>query len=75
MAITKTKKYIISKGLDEFFIGIQSAWNFIGLFFREVFKRPFHPRELINQCFEVGLRSMALITVTGFIVDIYFKKK
>lgn len=32
-------------------------------------------REVINQCFEVGLRSLALITVTGFIVGIVFTKQ
>lgn len=75
MAITSTKKYIISKVLDDFFIGIYKAWNFVGLFFKEVFKRPFHMREVINQCFEVGIRSLALITVTGFIVGIVFTKQ
>ncbi len=75
MAITSTKKYIISKVLDDFFIGIYKAWNFIGLFFKEVFKRPFHFREIINQCFEVGIRSLSLITVTGFIVGIVFTKQ
>jgi phospholipid/cholesterol/gamma-HCH transport system permease protein len=75
MAISTTKKYIFSRRVDEFFAGVQSAWNFIGLFFKEVFKRPFHLREVINQCFEVGLRSLALITVTGFIVGIVFTKQ
>jgi phospholipid/cholesterol/gamma-HCH transport system permease protein len=75
MAITTTKKYIFSQKIDEFFSGVQSAWNFVGLFFKEVFKRPFHLREVINQCFEVGLRSLALISVTGFIVGIVFTKQ
>jgi phospholipid/cholesterol/gamma-HCH transport system permease protein len=40
-----------------------------------VFKRPFHLREVINQCFEVGLKSLALISLTGFIVGIVFTKQ
>lgn len=75
MANTGTKKYLFSAKVDEFFTGVQSAWNFAGLFFREAFKRPFHVRELINQCFEIGLRSLALISVTGFIVGIVFTKQ
>jgi phospholipid/cholesterol/gamma-HCH transport system permease protein len=71
----RTRKHIISKGLDEYFIGVNKAWKFVGLFFKEVFKRPFHLREVINQCFEVGLKSLALISLTGFIVGIVFTKQ
>ena len=75
MAIPATRKYILSKGLDDYFIGVQKAYRFTMLFFKEVFKPPFHLRELINQCFEVGLKSLALITLTGFIVGIVFTKQ
>src|SRR5665648_407211 len=75
MAISTSKKYTLSKGLDEYFLGVHKAWKFTGLFFREAFKRPFHLREVINQCFEVGLKSLALISLTGFIVGIVFTKQ
>jgi len=71
----KTQKYIFSKGLDEYFTGIHKAYKFTALFFKEVFKRPFHLREVINQSFEVGLKSLALISLTGFIVGIVFTKQ
>jgi len=71
----KTKRYLFSKGLDEYFTGIHKAYQFTALFFKEVFKRPFHLREVINQCFEVGLKSLALISLTGFIVGIVFTKQ
>ena len=69
------KKYLFSKGIDEFFIGINSAYKFTTLFFREVFKKPFHLREVINQCLELGLKSLALISLTGFIIGIVFTKQ
>lgn len=72
---SKTKKYLISKGLDDFFTGVYKAYKFTGLFFKEVVKRPFHLREVINQSFEVGLKSLALISLTGFIVGIVFTKQ
>lgn len=75
MAIYNTKKYLFSEGIDEFFTGIHKAYKFTGLFFKEVFKKPFHMREVINQCFEVGLKSLALISLTGFIVGIVFTKQ
>ena len=45
------------------------------LFFKEAFRPPFHFREIINQCFEIGLKSLLLITITGFIVGIVFTKQ
>ena len=69
------KKYLFSEGLDDYFTGIHNAYTFTARFFKEVFKRPFHAREVINQCFEVGLKSLALISLTGFIVGTVFTKQ
>ncbi len=70
-----TKKYIFSKGIDQYFTDVHKAYKFTCRFFKEVVKPPFHFREVINQCFEVGLKSLALITVTGFIIGIVFTKQ
>jgi len=67
--------YLFSRGVDDYFLGINSAFKFTARFFKEVLKRPFHLREVINQCFEVGLKSLALISLTGFIVGIVFTKQ
>lgn len=75
MIYNYTKKYLFSKGVDDYFIGLHDALAFTVRFFKEVFKRPFHLREVINQCFEVGLKSLALISLTGFIVGIVFTKQ
>jgi phospholipid/cholesterol/gamma-HCH transport system permease protein len=75
MAIFSKRKYIFSKGIDQYFTGVHSAWSFVALFFKEAFKRPFHLREVINQSFEVGLKSLPLITLTGFIVGVVFTKQ
>jgi phospholipid/cholesterol/gamma-HCH transport system permease protein len=75
MSIYRTKNYILSRRLDDYFTGVSNAYNFTARFFKEVFKRPFHTREVINQCFEVGLKSLALISLTGFIVGIVFTKQ
>jgi len=75
MAIFTKRKYLFSKGIDQYFRGVQSAYSFTALFFKEAFKRPFHLREVINQSFEVGLKSLPLITLTGFIVGVVFTKQ
>ncbi|MBK5286694.1 MAG: ABC transporter permease [Bacteroidia bacterium] len=70
-----TKKYLFSKGIDGYFLRVHKAYKFTTRFFKEVFKPPFHIREVINQCFEVGLKALLLITVTGFIIGIVFTKQ
>lgn len=68
-------KYLISKGIDDFFLGVNKGYQFVIRFFKSVFVPPFHFREIVNQCFEVGLKSLSLITLTGFIVGMVFTKQ
>src|SRR5664279_1465840 len=70
-----SRKYLFSKGIDQYFRGVHNAWKFTARFFKEVVRRPFHLREVINQSFEVGLKSLPLITLTGFIVGVVFTKQ
>ncbi len=69
------KQYVLSKGLDQFFRDVYRAHKFTMRFFKEVIRSPFHFKEVLNQCFEVGLRSLSLITVTGFIIGLVFTKQ
>lgn len=57
------------------FIDAKEAFDFTVLFFKEVFSRPAYIKEFINQSFEIGIRSLSLITLTGFIVGIVFTKQ
>ncbi len=68
-------KYVLSKKLDAYFFGVNKAYQFTQDFFRQVFRRPFHFSEVINQCFEIGLRALPLISLTGFIIGIVFTKQ
>ena len=75
MIKANTKKYLFSKGIDEYFEGVYKGYQFAIRFFKEAFVPPFHFREVINQCFEVGIKSLALISLVGFIVGIVFTKQ
>ena len=75
MSQKPSKKYVLSKGLDAYFASVFKAYQFVILFFRKVLKRPFHSKEIINQCFEIGIKSLSLITLTGFIIGIVFTKQ
>lgn len=75
MTIYTPKRFIFSGGIDEYLSGVYKAYKFVGLFFKEAFRKPFHLREVINQCFEVGIKSLPLISLTGFIIGIVFTKQ
>jgi phospholipid/cholesterol/gamma-HCH transport system permease protein len=68
-------KYVFSKKADDYFIGISKGCQFALRFFKEVFRPPFYLREIINQSFEIGLKSLALISLTGFIIGVVFTKQ
>jgi phospholipid/cholesterol/gamma-HCH transport system permease protein len=59
----------------QFFVLIYQAFAFVVRFFKEVFTPPFHFREFIRQCYDVGYKSLALISVTGFITGLVFTKQ
>ncbi len=66
---------LISKKIDGFFIDLHSAFQFIGRFFKELFTPPYEFKEIIKQCYEVGYKSLFLITLTGFITGLVFTKQ
>ncbi len=72
---SETKKYFISKRVDNFFLIFSDVASFIGRFFKEASKGPLEWNELIKQCYEIGYRSLALITLTGFITGVVFTKQ
>jgi phospholipid/cholesterol/gamma-HCH transport system permease protein len=69
------RKHVVSNGVDRFFIKVYEATQFVFRFFREAFKPPFEFREIVRQCFEVGFRSLPLISLTGFITGLVFTKQ
>ena len=43
-------------------------------FFKEAFRGPLHFQEIIHQCFEIGIKSLPLISLTGFVTGMVFTK-
>jgi phospholipid/cholesterol/gamma-HCH transport system permease protein len=69
------RKYLFTKDIDRNLADIYSGYKFTTRFFSEAFTKPFYLKEAINQCFEIGIRSLGLITITGFIVGFVFVKQ
>jgi len=58
-----------------FFINLYLVFKFIGRFFKEAFLPPYEFKEITKQCYNIGYKSLAIITLTGFITGIVFTKQ
>ena len=67
-----SKTNSLLNNIKTFFAEIGDMAYFAGRFFKEVFKRPFEFSELMRQCYNVGIRSLFLVVVTGFIIGMVF---
>src|SRR5580698_11093480 len=72
---TNKKRTSFTKSISNFFVTLYDINKFILRFFKEVFLPPYEWKEVMRQCYEVGVRSFTLITVTGFIVGLIFTKQ
>ena len=61
--------------MKAFFLRIYDIYQFILRFFREAFLPPYEVKEIFNQFFEVGIRSLSIISLTGFITGLVFTKQ
>jgi len=68
----RTRKYLISKNIDGFFIEVRDLAKFIGQFFKEVLVPPYEFQETLRQCYIAGCRSLLLISTTAFITGMVF---
>ena len=66
---------VIMPAVDRFARSIYSAAAFFARLWMEAARRPLHLREILKQSYEVGVRSLPLITLTGFITGIVFTKQ
>lgn len=56
--------------IERFFIEIGDFSYFTKRFFKEVFSRPFEFKELLKQCYNIGNKSLLLVSVTAFIIGL-----
>src|SRR6201994_1981548 len=69
----QTEKKAKKRGwLSNFFLSLYNINKFIIRFFKEAFLPPFEFKEIVRQCYEIGVRSFTLISLTGFIVGLIF---
>lgn len=62
--IGKTEK------LNKFLTGVANIFLFITHTFKETFSRDFEFKEFLRQCFQIGYKTLPLISVTGTIIGL-----
>jgi phospholipid/cholesterol/gamma-HCH transport system permease protein len=63
-------KPFISKSVESFFLQIGGMAIFTRKFFAQVFRRPFEFAEIVKQGYAIGVNSLGLVGVTGFIMGL-----
>ncbi len=61
--------------LTKLLIHVAGIYKFILAFFKNAFTPPYEGREILNQCFAQGNKSLFLITFTSFLAGIVFTKQ
>src|ERR1700733_2492072 len=61
--------------MRSFFLRIYDIYQFTLRIFKEAFIPPYEYKEILNQFFEVGIRSLSIISLTGFITGLVFTKQ
>jgi phospholipid/cholesterol/gamma-HCH transport system permease protein len=76
LPVHKTKDIIIKSSantgsfLFRLFTDVGDATLFGLRFFKELFKPPYEFKEIIKQCYDIGNRSLGLVSITGFIMGL-----
>lgn len=60
----------IGPGFREFITDFANAFLFLVLIGRETFSRHFEFREFLHQCFQIGYKSLPLVSITGAIMGL-----
>lgn len=56
-------------------VSIAEIYTFVIKFFKEALYPPYEGKEIINQCYAIGFKSVFLITFTSFLAGIVFTKQ
>ncbi len=72
MEVQKSK---FSQKFNNMFLELYKVHVFVMKFFKEFLVPPYEGQEVLRQCYQVGYRSLALISLTGFITGIVFTKQ
>jgi phospholipid/cholesterol/gamma-HCH transport system permease protein len=56
--------------VQSFFITVAGITQFSGQYFREVWKPPYEFKEILKQAYQLGVNSLSLVSISGFIMGV-----
>ena len=59
---------VLLKYITNFLLTVYGLYNFAVRYFKEVFRPPYEFKEMFKQFFEIGYKSLGLVSITGFII-------
>jgi phospholipid/cholesterol/gamma-HCH transport system permease protein len=71
----RSDETLIGPVIDRRLAEVADNARFAGRFFVEVFRPPLHLREVLRLCHDVGVKTLPLVLLTGFITGIVFTKQ
>ncbi|HRI20417.1 MAG TPA: ABC transporter permease, partial [Panacibacter sp.] len=72
---SKAENLLMQSSLKQYFTEVYKVVAFTLRFFKEIFLPPYEFKEIVRQCYYIGYKSVALISLTGFITGIVFTKQ
>lgn len=60
------------KKVNRALIELAKVHHFVMRFFRELARPPYEFKEIVRQCYEIGWKSLPLISLTGFVTGLVF---
>jgi phospholipid/cholesterol/gamma-HCH transport system permease protein len=73
--VLEKSKFFISKKADAFFLSINNVSTFVLNYFKQALSSPTEFKEIVFQCYKVGVESLPLITLTSLILGVIFTKQ
>ena len=58
------------QAMQDFFLTVAGITQFTGQFFKEVWKPPYELGEILKQSYNLGVNSLSLVSISGFIMGI-----
>ena len=69
---TQIKQSHMMDKISRMLIELANIHRFVMRFFKELVMPPYEFKEIVRQCYEIGLKSLPLISLTGFVTGFVF---
>lgn len=73
--MSQSEDALLTPKVDDALVGVYELAVFVAAFPRQLARGPTHASEIVEQCYEVGVRTLPLVLVTGAITGVVFTQQ